>query len=227
MTGTSGTREVGESVAQALTATFTQNDAGAVDSIQIDNRDAGILATGNSSPVSGTQTVDIVEGANTWDADVIYLQGPAKTDRNGDEAPGRIAAGTLEANITINGIYPYFYWVDNVSTDSISAAEFEGAIEAGDATKVLQDASGDVEIDLNTSGFMSFGVAIHEDVAAKTNWRDPSNPLTNSATIGQMGDVITATENLVEITSPDGRWIENYRLYVTNYPTQIGTIIIS
>ena len=123
-----GTYEVGTAVDATLTATFTQNDAGALTSHVINNGSADVV-TGTNNPATYQYTATLGEGTVTFRATATYEAGAVKQDNLGDESPnGKIEAGSKSATVAFTGVRKGFYGADSsgVKTPMTTSAEIRG-----------------------------------------------------------------------------------------------------
>lgn len=132
------------------------------------------------------------------------------------------AAGTNFASSTqtVIGYYPYFY--GKTSTQK-TASEIKTIIESGSGfTKVVNTGTGNLSMSFNASGEWPW-FAVFESYTTKTAWYE--TPL-NSGSIGGASDLFVSPTTL-SITSSDGYWIANYKIYPAGKVTTLGTAIIS
>ena len=96
-------QEVGNVINPKLTATFTQNDAGALANIEIQKGSEKV--TGTASPFESTQEVTFSDTPVTFKAVASYGQGAIKEDNLGEQSPaGRIEAGSISSSpLTFQG----------------------------------------------------------------------------------------------------------------------------
>lgn len=96
-------QEVGNVISPKLTATFTQNDAGALTNIEIQKGSEKV--TGTQSPLESTQEVTFSDTPVTFKAVASYGQGAIKEDNLGEQSPaGRIEAGSISSSsLTFQG----------------------------------------------------------------------------------------------------------------------------
>lgn len=96
-------QEVGNVINPKLTATFTQNDAGALTNIEIQKGSEKV--TGTTSPFESTQEVTFSDTPVTFKAVASYGQGAIKEDNLGEQSPaGRIEAGSISSSpLTFQG----------------------------------------------------------------------------------------------------------------------------
>lgn len=96
-------QEVGNVINPQLTATFTQNDAGALTNIEIQKGSEKV--TGTQSPLESTQEVTFSDTPVTFKAVASYGQGAIKEDNLGDQSPaGRIEADSISSSpLTFQG----------------------------------------------------------------------------------------------------------------------------
>lgn len=101
--------EQGARVSKDVTATFTQNDAGAMQSGTLGNEDftAEEIAAGRKTI---TMFYDSVTSTTTFYASATYAEGPTKKNNfDIDDTRGKILAGTIGASIVIRPSLHYFY----------------------------------------------------------------------------------------------------------------------
>ena len=106
--------EVGTSVTPKLTATFTQNDAGALTEIKIQKNGSDVPgATNASSPYEWTGSAEnVAEGTTEYSAVATYAEGAIEKDNlNRDYPEGHIEAGSITAaeKLTYTGKRKVFY----------------------------------------------------------------------------------------------------------------------
>lgn len=101
--------EMGADVTGNLTATFTQNDAGALQSANVHGvafEPADIAAKSKTVALSLTN----VQSTTTISANAAYAEGPTKKNNfDIDDARGKILAGTISKSFTITPSLHYFY----------------------------------------------------------------------------------------------------------------------
>lgn len=125
-----GNYEVGTNMNCTLTATFTQNDAGALTSIKI-NQDGSEIATGTTSPLTHTWTETLGDGSVTFQGVANYGDGAIKKDNLGDSSPtGAITAGSKSATLTYTGIRKAFYGADSTTGNAITTSSGIRALTA-------------------------------------------------------------------------------------------------
>lgn len=111
-TGTlAGSYEVGTQIKTTLTAAFTQNDAGALTSVKINDGTADVVE-GTASPLVATDhTFTLGEGTTTFKATAAYAEGVIKNDNLGDASPaGHVTASSIESKaVTFTGKRCAFY----------------------------------------------------------------------------------------------------------------------
>ncbi|WP_324671035.1 hypothetical protein [Hymenobacter sp. GOD-10R] len=103
--------ERGTTIKPVLTPGFNQGNAGALTSYQL-RRDGTQLASDNTAPIAYpafTDTYKIGEEVVTYYATFGYAQGPLKLSDQGNPAPGRIGAGTVQAQASVSGAPRLFY----------------------------------------------------------------------------------------------------------------------
>ena len=122
-TGTK-TVEVGTSLNPTLTSTFTQNDAGAVETYKVKKNGADVHTDSVVSPYAVAASV-IGDETWTFQSNVTYAAGAVKNDNFGEASPtGQIAAGTVNSsNVVYTGKRNTFYGSDADDTAMTTSAE--------------------------------------------------------------------------------------------------------
>lgn len=91
----SGSYEIGSTVTPKVRATFTQNDAGAVTSIQFQKNSSDVGDAQSSAPATYEETGFVLESTTSFRAVVNYAEGEVKKDNLGQDYPdGHIQAGS-------------------------------------------------------------------------------------------------------------------------------------
>lgn len=109
--GDSGVVESGSSIVPKLKATFTQNDAGTLTTLEILKNDESV-GSGNASPYDYTGDAIIIEDEDViFKAKATYAEGAIKKDNLGSESPdNHIPAGSIVSKeYTISGKRNMFY----------------------------------------------------------------------------------------------------------------------
>ena len=121
-----GSYEEGTEVSPTFTATFTQNDAGALTNIVTAKNGTGV-DTATSSPATYTETFT-VSGTTKFKATASYAQGVLKQDNFGEDySTGRVDAGSITSSeLSFTSFRKYFYGTDAETT----AATTSDAIRA-------------------------------------------------------------------------------------------------
>ena len=130
------------------------------------------------------------------------------------------AAGTSfdTSDVTVTGIYPYFY---GTSLTEPTVASVQSAISGGTSTKVLSAASGNLTIPYNgNSVFYWFAhLASYSD---KTQWYISAD---NKGTMGSSSLFDTAVQATVNGVTADGYWTnQTFDIYLGNYATTIASV---
>ena len=113
------------------------------------------------------------------------------------------------SNITITGIYPYFY---GKSSTPITAAQIATAIQSNLGTKVLLDASGTITVTYAASAEYIW-VAHYSSYTSKTKWY---NSELNKGDIGTGNFILSPVTNLVTTTNWSG---VSYKIYISDVAT--------
>lgn len=153
----------------------------------------------------------------------IYLSGLTKQDNKSNfdsrpylvrsvNAPQASSNNLNSNNITILGIYPFFY---GTATTQPSTVDIANAIQAGNANAVLIDAQGTLSIDFNASNVYLW-FAHNAANTTKQKWFETVN---NSGNIGSPTDLFNAP-TIQNVSSPLGYWNNiPFKVYISNYPT--------
>lgn len=90
-----GNYEVGTEISTVIQGTFTQNDAGALTTIEIKKGSDSVLSQASSPVTTDTQTFTLGEGTVSFTATATYVDGPVKENNLGQpDATGQIKAGS-------------------------------------------------------------------------------------------------------------------------------------
>jgi len=160
VSGTSGTLEIGSTVARTLTATFARgtitNGTGSANANPLvgDTTGYNFTGTGISSTSQAGNTLAItaavVSGSNNWAVTATHAAGTGTYTDNkgvaGSNLDASRAAGSLTDSTSspaITGVHPYYYLKRSTP---ISAADMVAAIQAGTATKVIAASTGTLSI---------------------------------------------------------------------------------
>lgn len=110
--GTSaGNYEVGTEINTIIQGTFTQNDAGALTSIEIKKNGSSVLSSPTSPVTTDTQTFTLGDETVTFTATATYAEGKIKNDNLGQPSSnGHIQAGSkTSSNVSFTGKRNLFY----------------------------------------------------------------------------------------------------------------------
>lgn len=139
-TGTSaGSYEVGTQINTTIQGIFTQNDAGALTTIEILKNGSSILSQATSPITSEAQTFTLGEETVTFTAKATYAEGAIKNDNLGQPSPeGHITAGTkTSSGVNFVGKRNLFY-----GTGVGAAPAITSELVRGLANKQLGPANG-------------------------------------------------------------------------------------
>ena len=139
-TGTAaGSYEVGTEINTTLQGTFTQNDAGALTTIEILKNGSSILSQASSPITSEAQTFTLGEETVSFTAKATYADGAIKNDNLGQPSPdGQIKAGSKTSSaVSFTGKRNLFY-----GTGVGAAPEVSSEVVRGLANKKLGPANG-------------------------------------------------------------------------------------
>jgi len=222
ISGSSGTREIGETIARTLTASFNRGAIRNGDGTTNANPLVGaatqytFTGTGISSTAQTGSTLDIsnviVSGTNNWAVTVNHDAGTGDYfDNKGNVATNldasRVSGTTTDSasSPSVTGVYPYFYLK---SASPISSSDMASAIAGGTATKVVASSTGTLAIPYNVSA-QYLAVAYPSTSTTKTKYY---------VTALDNGD-ITVVFNAVateSVNSPDAYWSGvNYKVHTS------------
>ena len=139
-TGTAaGSYEVGTAINTTIQGTFTQNDAGALTTIEILKNGSSILSQATSPITSEAQTFTLGEETVSFTAKATYAAGPVKNDNLGQPSPeGQIKAGSKTSSaVSFTGKRNLFYGTGVGSVPAITSELVRGL-----ANKQLGPANG-------------------------------------------------------------------------------------
>lgn len=106
-----GNYEVGTEINTTIQGTFTQNDAGALTSIEIKKNGSSVLSSPTSPVTTDAQVFTLGDETITFTATATYAEGAIKNDNLGQPSPeGHIQAGSkTSGNVSFTGKRNLFY----------------------------------------------------------------------------------------------------------------------
>ena len=128
-TGTAaGSYEVGTQINTTIQGTFTQNDAGALTTIEILKNGSSILSQATSPITTEAQTFTLGEETVSFTAKATYAAGEIKNDNLGQPSPdGQIKAGSkTSAAVSFVGKRNLFYGTGVGTTPSVTSELVRG-----------------------------------------------------------------------------------------------------
>lgn len=128
-TGTAaGSYEVGTQINTTIQGTFTQNDAGALTTIEILKNGSSILSQATSPITTEAQTFTLGEETVSFTAKATYAAGAIKNDNLGQPSPGgQIKAGSkTSAAVSFVGKRNLFYGTGVGTTPSVTSELVRG-----------------------------------------------------------------------------------------------------
>lgn len=136
---TAGSYEVGTEINTTIQGVFTQNDAGALTSIEIKKGGSSVLSSPTSPVTTEAQVFTLGEETITFNAVATYADGPVKNNNLGQpDATGQIKAGSkTSSNVSFTGKRNLFY-----GTGVGAAPSMSSEIVRGLANKQLGPANG-------------------------------------------------------------------------------------
>lgn len=134
-----GSYEVGTEINTTIQGVFTQNDAGALTSIEIKKGGSSVLSSPTSPITTEAQTFTLGEETVTFTAVANYAEGAIKNDNLGKPSPnGHIVAGSkTSAGVSFTGKRNLFY-----GTGVGAAPEMTSEVVRGLANKQLGPTNG-------------------------------------------------------------------------------------
>ena len=116
-----GNYEAGSNINAKLTATATQNDAGDLTNLKINDGSSDVV-TGTTNPAVYEYAGQLGDNAVTFTATYAYGDGAVKDDNLGDPSPtGQIKAGSKTATIRYTPFRKYFYGADSAGVQTAIA----------------------------------------------------------------------------------------------------------
>ena len=128
-TGTAaGSYEVGTQINTTIQGTFTQNDAGALTTIEILKNGSSILSQATSPITTEAQTFTLGEETVSFTAKATYADGAIKNDNLGQPSPdGQIKAGSKTSSaVSFTGKRNLFYGTGVGTTPSVTSELVRG-----------------------------------------------------------------------------------------------------
>ena len=127
--GTSaGNYEVGTEINTTIQGTFTQNDAGALTSIEIKKGSSSVLSSPTSPVTTDAQVFTLGDETVTFTATATYGEGAIKNNNLGQPSPdGHIAAGSkTSSGVSFTGKRNLFYGTGVGATPELTSAVVRG-----------------------------------------------------------------------------------------------------
>lgn len=124
----SGNYEIGTQITAKIKATFTQNDAGSLTSIQFKKGSSNVGDAHTASPATYTEEAFTIETATSYSATATYAEGTVKKDNLGEDYPtGHIAAGTKTSSNYTYTPYRQGYFIGTTdNTDTLTSDTIRG-----------------------------------------------------------------------------------------------------
>ena len=198
--------EVGTSQTNNLTLTANKNNAGDYTNLSI-LRGAQIIEsvdnptlTGNSYSISYSDSILVDPGTTTWTGNGDYLSGIIKNDSDGNpdtrtpavrtpNAPQRFENDFDSNDVTINGIYPYYYGYiigTKPSPENIADLIANYTVNTSSIRRVLKPLSNTEEVYFNAENPCWMWIA--HTGTAKTNYITGNQPTPTNITSGSLFD---------------------------------------
>ena len=181
------------------------------------------------APVSGGSSTIVYSGLGNYTAGVAkknnkgvtHTASPAVRSTSSPQAGDNNFTANTQ---TITGYYPYFY---GKSATQQTPAQIKTIIESGGATKVVANSAGSLTMGFNAVGEWPW-FAIYDSFSTKATWYETAlNNGNIGVVIGGPNPDVFDSPTTLSITSPDGLWITNYKIYPSQKVTTISTATIS
>jgi len=173
------------------------------------------VSSGVSPNLQNIGSYGVLAGSQSWTNTVTYLSGatPVYDSKGVILQPALIAGTTPAKNISMTGIYPYFWGISNTAPNVSTPSNANLLIAGGN--KVVATSSGPVTVTFNASDKYLW-LAIPTG-ANKVKWQG-SNSLSNTETIP--GGLFPAKITQTGINSPTSLWgSQSYDFYISSYKT--------
>ena len=201
-----GNVEIGTNVNVSLSATYTQNDAGALTSIQFKKGSENVGEPSSTSPATYTESINSFDTSVSYTAVASYARGPVKNDNLGQPYPtGQIAAGSKTSSaISFTPYRKGFYGAVSTKDATIDSA-FVRSLASSTTSAPANGNTWTIQIPIGT---------LRVAFAYPATLRDVTK-VTDAAT---QYDVKTAfTLSTVSVEGANGYTGTNYKVYVTDF----------
>jgi hypothetical protein len=202
-TGTSaGSYEVGTEINTTLQGTFTQNDAGALTTIEILKNGSSILSQAASPITTEAQTFTLGEETVSFTAKATYADGQIKNDNLGQPSPdGQIKAGSKTSSaVSFTGKRNLFY-----GTGVGTAPTVTSELVRGLSNKQLGPSNG-TSFNINVAAGQQYVVIAYPATLRK---------ITKCFYVGQNTDLAeNFTEQTISVQGANGAAGADYRVLV-------------
>jgi hypothetical protein len=198
-------------------------------SYTISTTDSGLVVP--APPITGGSSTIVYSGLGD------YTAGLAKKNNKGvthsatsvvrtTTAPQAAATNFVPNTQTITGYYPIFYGKTSQGTVNAlpkTVGEIADIIQSGTGfTKLVTDGSVPIVMTFSATGEWPW-FAIYSSFASKTTWFNTS---LNSGNIGNPNDLFSSP-SIIAVTSSNGYWAVNYKIYIASKYTDLPTATIT
>jgi hypothetical protein len=181
-----------------------------------------------SYTITYSDTLNVPYSTLSWSGTSVYGIGLVKKDNKNisdtrtfavrsTSAPQSAASDLTTNNLSVTGIYPYFWGKVAATSGKPTAAQIAGIIQTntpGTSNKVLADASGTITITFDASSEYVW-VAHEASLTNKTKWYNTANNLGN---IGAGNFIESPVQQ--NVTSPQGYWTAvSFDIYISGSAT--------
>ena len=208
-----GNVEIGTNVSVSLSASYTQNDAGALTSIQFKKGGSNVGEASSTSPATYTETLNAFDTAVSYTATASYEQGPVKNDNLGQPYPtGQIPAGSKTSSTISFSPYRKGFYGAVTSKDAAIDSAFVRSLSSSTSSAPAQGNTWTIQIPVGTLRVAFAYPATLRDV---NSVKDVN---------GLNAEIKTAfTMSTVSVEGANGYEGINYKVYVTDFANPTDT----
>ncbi|MDO7847640.1 hypothetical protein Q5H92_14825 [Hymenobacter sp. M29] len=218
---TTGLVKRGTLLSLLLTPGFSQGDAGGLTAYSLTRTlpSSNLLTQDTTPPISFPPYTDpytFGEGPVSYTALFSYSQGPEKQTSQGNPAPGQIPAGSVQAQVQLQGIHPWYYGASPTDT---TPTIYQG-------TEVIGLSNGSLTVPSfgNGSQYLWFAVPRTSGNTSQKAFTTWFRSVLDTGAIGGSSNLFRSPVTVsVTSTGLAQNWTRNYDLYFTNYPTVAST----
>jgi len=171
---------------------------------------AGTYICTTSPVVKAVSGYVVTAGAQSWGSCTRYDAGvQPKSNKNNNFSTPLVSGSTAASNISVTGIYPYFYGTS-------TGVPTPGSALLATGSEVVAASSGQINITYGAQTDKYLWFATPAASTTKLGWYEGA---TNKGNIGGGSDLFNAPST-VSVDSPLSCWTgQSYKIYVSNYAT--------